>query len=770
MIRWILAWLLFLPGVAWSQTVVVRSGEHGDFTRLVFRLPEDADWTVTPGEGRNVNLSLSGNDVQFDTSQAFRRINRERVDDLVVQSDGSLEISLACVCKVDPFTDGNNLLVLDIAPGEATTLTAAESGGDGSEAQAGPAPQAGPPDEVMQSATDSQNPLLQNLARVRLGGTPGVGPRRVPDPLLPRLPARAVADRSQNETEGTAPQGAAQLGDDIAADLAAAATAGLLDPAIRSVPTREFGGLAPEPEPVEPSHAAVTADLAQELVAGLTSGEHQRMQGGHVLIGGHGCERDKNIDLAGWVAEDADINAVLSQRRTALFGEFDRIDEAAMVRYAKALLHYGFGAEARSLLKLGDSRPDPALMALSYLVDGAPDPTRYFEGQEACEGYVSLWASLSEPEIDTANQVDHKAVLRSFEALPLHMKPFLGPILAERLTKAGYTNSARDLYRRVERTEGTVSDSVVLGRAQMDLAEGDYAAAAERLKPLSEKGTPETADAIVARVRLAEATDGQLPQRIVDLAEAYTNEMRNTDQGVVLWEAHLNALLLNGAFEQVFKSLDDPDGIPEEVVARTKQAALTRLTEKAGDLTFLKLVIPVRPLGSDDAAAEKTSLDIAARLANIGMPEAALGYINQIDRIKDERRARLIKAEAFLDLGKPEESEINLIGLRGKDVDRLRAEARRQMGDHALAGSLLHDVGRNDAAVTSGWLSGDWAEVADESGSIFSQAAQLVQEEQVAFDPDDPSLQDAERLTQQSSESLQTLRALLDATRIIEGD
>lgn len=762
MIRGLVLLFLVLPTLLSAQTLTVRSGEHGPFTRVVVPLPQGSDYSIAQEQpGGPVTLTLSATAAQFDTSQAFARIDRSRVADIQSAGNGQLRIDLACACQGQAFVTGGNLLVVDIAPAEpgaAPPLT--------------PAAQHAQPAEPAAPAPSGPNPLLADLARVRLGEAPGVGPRKAPDPLLPRLPNRPPEIQSVHAGSGDSPAntpedatpGPSTIGDQIAADLAAAATAGLLDPAIRpqviQINTPPDAQIADD-QPYQPDNSEVARDLA----AALSGADHSGLKGGRVSVGGDGCVRESRLDLASWTEPDADINSVLAARRGTIFGEFDRIDNGALEEYARALLHFGFGAEARSILRLGEERPDTTLLALSYLVDGLPDPTERFKGQASCDGPAAMWAVLS-GSAETVGPVDHKAVLRGLDALPPDLQGFLGPLLAERLTAFGYTNSARDILRRLQRSQGGESESVALQHAQMDLAAGNLEDAANRLKPLSEQGSPQTPDAIVARVALADATQDAVPQRIVELAGAYAAEMRNSDQGVALWQAHVRSLLLNGAFEQAFDVIANAGDIPAETVEKARADALAQLSTKAEDLTFLKMVIPPIRVDLDHPIAEATTLDIAERLVKLGMSDAALDYADHISNPTDQRRLRLIKAEANLDLSRPEEAEINLIGLKGEDVTRLRAEARRQMGDHVLAEQIFKEMGQQSDAATAAWLSGDWAAVAANSDSVLSQAAQMVQQDQASVNPAEPTLQDAEQLSQQSSNSLDTIRSLLEATRV----
>lgn len=113
-----------------AQTVNVRSGEHGTFTRLVFDLPDETEWSLNPQRDDAYVLSFGRTGWAVDLSRAFDRIDRSRVARLQRGADG-VTISLACNCKADGFIFQNRMLVVDIS----------ERSGSG-DAWAGPAMQA----------------------------------------------------------------------------------------------------------------------------------------------------------------------------------------------------------------------------------------------------------------------------------------------------------------------------------------------------------------------------------------------------------------------------------------------------------------------------------------------------------------------------------------------------------------------------------------------------------------------------------------------------
>lgn len=276
----------------WAQSVLVRSGEHADFTRVVFNVEERMEVQLGYGED-GVTLRFDREDLQFDTSTVFDRIPITRLTDISVKEtvdtgttdtgntdtgttdigntdtgnavtdtaitsdaaigDGSMrvDLSLACRCDVETFWDGDRAFVVDIS--DETALSAALY----------PSPFASPPDDTGatpaaqsqdgvlttdQSGAQRANPLVPEFADASLPrdqSTPSVG-------SVAFLIAEAL-ERQEDLQAAVEPQSDPDLTeyanrvrasqDAILQEIGRAATQGLLDP--RSDATRLPETVAP---------------------------------------------------------------------------------------------------------------------------------------------------------------------------------------------------------------------------------------------------------------------------------------------------------------------------------------------------------------------------------------------------------------------------------------------------------------------------------------------------------------------------------------------
>ena len=199
--------------------------------------------------------------------------------------------------------------------------------------------------------------------------------------------------------------------------------------------------------------------------------------------------------------------------REGLTLEFDKPDPDAVTRAVRFQLFLGFGAEARVLIRaFPDDLPDKAIWnSMARILDAEPDPTPAFAGMQDCDTTAALWAMLADTAALPHDDVGKSAVLRSFSALPPHLRRLLGPKLVDRFLAAEDMSTATALRDAVLRAPGDSSPEVTLMQAAMSRAAGKPAQAEAQLEPLASGSGPASADALVAlieqRVTLGQSVD-----------------------------------------------------------------------------------------------------------------------------------------------------------------------------------------------------------------------------------------------------------------------
>lgn len=720
MIRLALLLLLAAAPVA-AQTVTVRSGEHGTFTRLAFDLPAGTRWTL--GEGAvpgTRQLTFDPAPSRIDTGGVFARIARERVADLAPVAGGGLALMLGCRCDVDSFMQGTRMLVLDIF--ESTEPMAAA---------------------VPETAGMAPAPLdvPDALTSVNLGVMPRLGPGLAPalGPFDPDDARRAL------ETVGPT---SGSLIPDIAQAVADSAGAGILELADAYDPAPE----APEP---------VTETSAPQFDPASTT---RTLEEDRVRIGVEGCIPDSRL-IAGADAGAPDVVSVFLAR-DQLVSELGRPSQEMVALQRDRMLALGFGAEARALSAIieHDDAPDRVKQALSYLVDGESDPDGIFRDQLGCRNQAALWALLTDDVRTTAVDLDTDAMLQNFEMLPEALRRHLGTEMADTLVRIGEPDAARMLISRLERTHGGATDALKVATAGIDLHNGDTDAAAEAVGDVTTANAEVLPDLTAVRTDTAFTQDRAVDPETLDVAELLWRERRMDAEGAEAARTYVRGLLSHSRFDEaiaIFRS----DPLPEDVSEGLKRDIVARLARDAQDVTFLKHMMPQ---ASVDLHPQDRVLvrPVAERLIASGLPDAALFHLNAATLAPNDAD-RVLLARALLALDRFAEAEERIMGMDDPEARKLRAEIREAMGDFAYAASAFASLGDTEAAQRAAWLGSAWSELDSAPEKVFADAATLVTTQPEPLPTGArPELSEIEALVGDSAQMRATLDALLSRTGI----
>lgn len=679
----ILALGLWLAGVigAAAETLVLRSGEHDGFSRLVLPIGNGASWSLKQS-GRRATLILDRPQIEFDTSGVFDRIPRKRLIGLEQDGPGAaLVLNLGCDCEVSAFKQGTLYLVVDVSDGKASVPVAAPrfrmSTGSpyrfrfdaGSLAPpdvvtTGPAtpPAANAPDAATDTAqflNASERRLLEQIGRATgqglldLRGAPAPGDLRHE---MPPRPDEKTARRGGSRAEIPPDPGARNL-------------------VVKTVLDRE---------------ATVPAAGAAHAAAGLA------------------CLPDARLNLASW-ADDAPFSVQIARRREQLYSKADRIEPGNVLTLARTYLFFGFGAEARQTLLLAPSDVSnrALLQALARIMDGEFDRAApLFSGQQACDGDAALWAALAAP-VDGA-RVNTDAVLRAFARLPGHLRAHLGPGLADRFNVAGNWQAAQTILSSASRTEhGRTAQADLVGAAIAN-AQGDAQTAEHTLARLSGAGSGQAPEALVELILSYWNSRAEIAPDLPDLIAAYALEHRTSTLGPALRRTHAVALALAGRFAAAFDAMaeigrrDGPGGVREAA-----KPVLALLSERADDVTFLRHAMSQAVPAADLEGALGDA--ISRRLLDLGFPGTALAYLGDPASGPVTPDRRRMRAEAALHQGLPHRAMVELLGLDGPETDQLRASALAQTGDYHLAGQISLQAEDRDNAARRFWIAGDLA-------------------------------------------------------------
>lgn len=674
-----LALLLAFAAPAFAETATVRSGEHGDFTRLVILLPDQEDWTL--GRTDTGYAFSAAGEVQpdYDLSRVWDLITRSRLADVrALPQTGALALDLACDCHIFPFENRPGVVVLDIKPGPPPPGSAFEAPAFAAAA-------------TVQPATPASGKRYDWLDTRDTDG-------RTASAAVPRLPLPLPLETGSVSLE--------PLRDELLEQIARGAADGIVDMELPGkppeVPDVEHGDLPWSNIHIGEAGGLIVTDPDAFVAGGRPEGA---------------CVDPALLDLPSWgggkSAED-----LLAESRAGLYGEFDAPDVTAIRRSAQQLLYLGFGAEARqTALLAGSDAPEymQYYRSIGLIIDGADDPNTPFADMLDCEGPASLWAALARDRLPPGPEVKRDAIVQAFVALPAHLRQHLGLRLAEKFLALNDTETARMIRDAMERAPDADKVAVALLDAKTDLTQDDPQAAqshAEAAVALDGDGT----DALITLVESHFRTLDPLGPETADALQSLQRETRGTDSGPAVDRAVVLALALSNQIDAAFDEAADRNEVLSD---------LWRVTEdRATDDEFLKRAV-LPPEAAAPMVKPELGTAIAERLLSLGFPDAARSWLGPVFPEDSPERRRLAAEAAFLQ-GDARSTVGFLAGLDDTEAAALRGRALVQLDELGAAAQAFATAGDAAAAVRLGPWEGDWAGLDPALSEPWLDAAKIV--------------------------------------------
>ncbi len=775
--HWLAAILLLLLSTApKAETVMVQSGDHAGFSRLVFPFETRTGWQM--GRiGDRYEIHFSQNDLGFDFSRVFRKIDRSRIKTLrIARRAGkpAVQIELGCDCHADAFEFRPGLLVIDVKDGPPDKDSPFEKGLAGDEVNG--TPEANHTTFSGLQAQDAE--LRPHVFSSEVSGGAELEPdvTKKTDPLYDQNGFRK-AERLQLplmlDHERTLPpllqpwlepSQKEKMREAVIAEIGRAASQGLLTPQIEipEIPEQK-------PEAVQKKHAPETAEIQgtrtfSDQVPSMANLPEQRTLPIHVRTGvdrdnseaaerlvaldenGEACLPDSLFDLSSWGKPEAPFHGVTTSR-AALVKEFDRVDPHDATILAKAYVYAGFGAEANMVLETFDvEKEDAAILRImaEIMDDGWAFERGGLAAQIACDAPVALWAALSLPDFSRGLTINRAAIKRAFAALPPHLRRHLGPILARRFLTAGDRETALSIRNAIERVNETSSASIALMNAAFQEQAGEIEGMQETLAKVYRSDRTLSAEALVKLLEAKIESGAEIEPQLIESAAAQAFELKGTQLGRDLARVHVLAL---GKAHRYAEAIDELRTFVriEEVGKVTEQTLWETLLADAlldEDEAFLLFVfsakndlVRVRP----DSPLQRST---AQRLIEMGFPEMArtILAIPAVPQLED----RLILARGLLAEDRPEEALTRLGEAEGKEAMRLRAQALAELGRAEEAASIYKMLKDTEALREILWTRQIWPSlgeiavgpqkaVAELAANTEPEAGAMSSEESVPF-------------------------------------
>jgi tetratricopeptide (TPR) repeat protein len=751
--------LLAATGLS-AETVRVRSGEHGDFTRLVFDLGKPVAWAFGRG-AEGYELRLEGPQIRYRTTDIFRRIPRERLRDVAIgPTPGTLQLMVReGVYAIASEAEGGRLVV-DIRTGSAPADSPFErvlgpqgTAVDGTPQMQAPSDHAGgalvpsptaPPPDRFRDDPESALPFLwradvlqdaskaagaASLASVPLdalsaardpGQTDGVAPPAVPSPVEQDTSAAGHPPAAWSSLAEIAPSDLPMIGkreDELLRQLSRAAAQGLVTltddrdvaPVIanedEAITGSELGGAAQDLDGstvhrMESDPLSIETAMDRDMPM---SGSSRKM-----TVDGGRCVPGSAVDIAAW-GTDAPADRQISEARSALVGEFDRPDLAAVESLARLYIFLGMGAEARQVLQTFGAHPESAgtLHDIARLVDGIDLPAEsQLSRMAGCDGAIALWAFLGSG--GATADANTEAILLAFSALPGHLRLLLGERLAEQFLAAGNGAAARAVLNATARAGPSARREVAALAARIGI-EGDSPEQAEgALLRIATSNDPLSRQALAQVLASRLARNEAIEPALIEAAAALAFEHRSDPQGAEFAHMEILARARSGALEQAFAAYERwQQHDPAVDKAATLEGLLTALAEVADDWSFARLLLAFQKNPDMQGISGVVRLKLAGRLNDLGFAREAEVLLAGV--ADDPVATAIEKARAAIARFEPALALRVLEGVEGAAADGLVARASSMLGRHETARAALLRAGDMDAAAEEAWRAGNAA-------------------------------------------------------------
>ena len=710
--------LLCIPSLGFAQRVIVRSGEHADFSRLAFEFSGQVDWEMGRVE-HGYEIRLDGVSVEIDISEAFHRISRDRIKNLSISDDNKrITLDLGCECHADAFEFRPGLLVVDVKDGRPLASSRFEKVFVSDELTTDQHTSVQIPKESQPKPTES-TPDRRVVAL----------PMRLPMAHAPANPQVGLFDVNSKEGIRRPTKQVSVMQSEILQQIGRAASQGLLDANISDAARAEPSDHGVDETIVQTRPAAIAEPNINIHIESSIDREFERFLRQNMLTdNGEKCLPGALFNVSEWGGEQS-VFAGISEQRRKISGEFDKVDPLAVRGLVRAYIYVGFGTEALSVLSSFDVvlEDENTLMAMAEIVDGKTS-NHYVElsKQLGCDSASALWAALSAPSLSKQNQINTVSILNTFSGLPVHLRRLLGPGLAQKFVKSGDIETARALRNAIARAPGEAGAEFHLLDAQLDIERGMKESAEQKLEEIivGDHGAAPRALIELLEIRLHEGED--IDPQILTTAESYIFEQQDTKVAADLKLLIALSLGQAGNFLEaldVLYELESYEKLDKEQKAKTWDKVVEKLALKAPEAMLLQFVFSAQDGLAHQDISRQTRRKLASRLLKEGWPEKAeIILAAPMSPTSDDR---IILARAGVLKGQTEYVLKILENVAGDEAATVRALAYEGSGEYLAAAQEYSRLKDEENQKSATWLAEDWAQL-EVIGSEADQAAAKV--------------------------------------------
>ncbi|TDL87001.1 hypothetical protein [Meridianimarinicoccus aquatilis] len=366
--------------------ILVRSGEHENFSRLVFYLDSPAEnWKIEKSKS-GVRLVSPPNSraLQFDLSSIFEFIPRTRITDVFRSSEG-LEVISSCKCKMHAFAHDQSTLVVDVR--DSDNLNTPRHSG-----------------LIASTASDLREPLPSSSLPSGFVTTKSIDLQRAPS-LVGFMPGALSKTLPKNFK--------------ILRAISENVAGGILSPTPQE---RSLGGTSLIDQGIVISNAL---DAYPATSAATMKSEDI-------------CPTLDFMNLKNASMQPGEQLFALAIAMKNLASEIDNPTEETVLELFNTYLLLGFGAEAKLVLSTFSNKESDVqfLDPIADIVDTPGNPNAAYPIEFiSCSGMASVWAFLAAPPTQlTRYDFDAQSLLRTLSALPITLRSHLAPSIAQKFT------------------------------------------------------------------------------------------------------------------------------------------------------------------------------------------------------------------------------------------------------------------------------------------------------------------------------------------------
>lgn len=710
---------LFMPVAAFSQSVLVRSGEHADFSRLAFEFSGEIGWEMGRAEN-GYQIRLQNVSAEIDISEVFQRIPRDRIRRLSISEDGArISIELGCDCHADAFEFRPGLLVVDVKDGAAPVASRFETAFGVDEASASQVARAEEIKEGLPNLADvsSTNPMVEL-------------PLRLPKVNAITSPQINLFEGHSEEQIQQSTKQVSQMQSEILQQIGHAASQGLLDANI-STPVAEAASDHALDEATAPAMPlpAVESHTNVHIESSIDREFEGFLRQNLMTDVGEQCLPETLFNVSEWGDENA-VFARISEQRLKISGEFDQVDPSAVRDLVKAYIYAGFGTEALSVISsFGlDLKNKNTLIAMAGVVDGITlDQGTVLAKQLGCESAAAMWAALSVPSLAKQGQINTVAILGAFSGLPVHLRRLLGPELAQKFVKSGDLDTARALRNAIARVVGEAGAEFQLLDAQLDFERGKDEVAEQKLEDIISSDHDAAPRALIEllEVRLQKGED--IDPQILATAESYIFEQQDTEIAAKLKQLSVLSMGQAGHFLEALGALKELDAythLDREQKTKTWETVVENVATHASEALLLQFVFAAQDELAHHNFSRQTRRKLATRLVKEGWPTTAEQILAApITPTADDR---IILARAG-NLNSRSSRVLEILeNVSGDEAAKARALAYENTGDYLAAAQEFGRIEDIESQKSAIWHAKDWEQLEKMGSGTAQTAAKLM--------------------------------------------